>query len=134
MYSELALILADKNPNFATSVAGTSIDSPFIREYLDTQGYFADLEYISVSNSPLSESLAVGNREDNIRGVDINGKRYAIHLITCNHSEPRCSFRINGVPTGSLEAADKATGVSKSRFSFQPLFLTTGQSHTSQTD
>lgn len=89
----------------ANVVNNVSIQTPYIKQYLATYNDFSDVMYEKVlPNSVTHEVLTVGNHEDNIKGFEINGKRYAVHLLLCDYNLQRCFFRINGVPTGALHA------------------------------
>lgn len=102
---DLAAVLSEKNPKLATVINGQSIDDGYIRAYLGAYNYFSDIPYEVVLEGAAGEAvLAVGNQEDNIKGFEIEGKRYAIHLMACDYNLQRCSFRVNGVSTGGKHA------------------------------
>ena len=76
-------------------------DKNFRDDYLSKRNNFSDLHFKKVI---LKENarLIVGNREDNIKGFEVNNKSFAIDLIGCNSYSKYCAFRINGVPTKQM--------------------------------
>ncbi|MBI2546699.1 hypothetical protein HYV81_05985 [Candidatus Woesearchaeota archaeon] len=87
---------------------GQSIDTEYIREYLKTYKGFSELQYRNVGKGEIvRQTLAVGNNEENIKGFEINGKRYVVHLIACDVNYGQCMFRINGLPTGGIKVHNR---------------------------
>ncbi len=76
-------------------------DKNFRDDYLSKRNNFSDLHFKKVI---LKENarLIVGNREDNIKGFEVNNKSFAIDLLGCNSYSKYCAFRINGVPTKQM--------------------------------
>ena len=78
-----------------------SFDKEYSKQYLAVYKNFSDIEYKAIDADDLT-IMKVGARKDNIKGFDIEGDRFAVHLIHCDRRSQSCAFRINGVPTGKL--------------------------------
>jgi len=85
-----------------------SFDRTYAEKYLNTYNSFSNIEYkLIVNEESVSTVMKIGSRkEDNIKGFDINGDKFAMHLIYCNRDTKSCALRINGVPTGKLYQKD----------------------------
>lgn len=109
--------MENETPQLAQKINSISIDTQYIREYLDLYKNFSDVPYKKLkANSTDNAILAVGAKEDNIRGIELSNKRYAVHLILCNHNTRECAFRINGVATGPLATAEDDQAKAPSKF------------------
>ena len=62
--------------------------------------------------------MLIGAKEDNIKGFEINGERFAVHLLYCDSYNRNCVFRVNGVPTGKISV--KGTPGRKDSFALSP--------------
>lgn len=99
-------VASPKNPLLADTVNNISTNTPYIKQYLELYNDFSDIKYEQVlPNSETRAIMTIGNQEDNIKGFEVNGKRYAVHLLLCDYNLQRCFFRINGVPTKALHAS-----------------------------
>jgi len=89
-------------------VNGQRIDTPETQNYLKANNYFADINYdVLPLNGRKDYVLTTGNRQDNIRGIEIQGQKYAIDLVLCHWGTQTCAFKINGVNTPALHAYEK---------------------------
>jgi len=70
-------------------------------QYLNGHNDFLNLSFKNVSSKE-DAVLNVGARNDEIRGYDINNKKYATHLLYCDSYQRYCIFKINGVPSQRL--------------------------------
>jgi len=103
--------ILSKNPKLATIVNNQSIDTEYIRDYLKVYNSFSDILYQNIiAGNSAKVTLTVGNKENNIRGFEINGKRYVVHLIACDINYGQCMFRINGIPTGGIKVHNQEAG------------------------
>src|SRR3989344_6345041 len=50
--------------------------------------------------------MLIGNEMDNIKGYELSGKNYIVHLLNCEKSSNSCIFRINGVNTRRLYSSE----------------------------
>lgn len=109
--------IGNQTPRLASKVNNTSIDTPYITDYLKLYKNFSDIQYERLSkNSTVKTRLTAGAKEDNLRGFEMGYDRYAIHLILCNHNTKTCAFRVNGVTTGALSANSDKNAVVPSKF------------------
>jgi hypothetical protein len=109
--------IVNETTQLATVINGRSIDTPYIQNYLRTYKNFSNIKYEKIPfNSTTKLRLTVGAKEDNIKGFEIGSKRYAIHLIFCDHITKTCAFRINGVATGALAAINNLKANITSKF------------------
>lgn len=107
----------NQTPQLARKVSNISIDTPYVLDYLKLYKNFSSIQYERMpKNSTVKTKLAVGAKEDNIRGFEMGYDRYAIHLILCNHNTKTCAFRINGVATGALSAISDKSAEASSKF------------------
>jgi len=86
---------------------GKTLDD-FGRGYLVRNNYFADLEYAEVKDEPLPLTLTIGNRNEPLKGVRVDGQPVAIEVMACDWQERACGFRINGVATGAMKPGQGA--------------------------
>src|SRR3989344_4036168 len=56
----------------------------FGRGYLVRNNYFADLEYAEVKDEPLPLTLTIGNRNEPLKGVRVDGQPVAIEVMACD--------------------------------------------------
>ena len=80
------------------------LDLNYTQYYFSIMHDFAGLEYVPIQN--VQVQLKSRNVVDDLRGYEIGGKRYAIHLLACFPSDFSCAFRINGIPTRKLREGD----------------------------
>jgi hypothetical protein len=105
-------------PRLAAMVGGKTTDTPYIRDYLEVYRNFSEINYDKLAfNSTLQVKMTIGAKEDNIKGFEAGEKLYAAHLIICNHNERTCSFRLNGIATGPISAANDINAKSPSKIS-----------------
>ncbi|MBI3051501.1 hypothetical protein HYY74_03510 [Candidatus Woesearchaeota archaeon] len=90
-------------PNNIAPIAGFDMANPDVQNYLKANNYFADIPYERLLPGETKQYiLKSGNVQDNIRGVEVAGQKYAIDLVLCNWNEQACFFRVNGKATGGL--------------------------------
>ena len=93
-------------PLLADTVNGQSIDTPDAQSFLDR---YSEV-YEKVNFEPVVDSSAyqmlIGNEMDNIKGYELSGKNYIVHLLNCEKSSNSCIFRINGVNTRRLYSSE----------------------------
>ena len=77
--------------------------------YLERNNNFADLEYVAVLEDKHPVRMMIGNRQDDLKGLLVNDKRFAVQLMACDWQDRVCAFRINGVATGAMKTSDAAT-------------------------
>ena len=94
-----------------------AFDQVYAAEYLDVYGNFSDINYKKVVDTT-SERMLAGAKEDNIKGFEINGERFAVHLLYCDSYNENCVLRVNGVPTGKISV--KGTPGRKDSFALAP--------------
>ncbi|NQV09131.1 hypothetical protein HQ529_04730 [Candidatus Woesearchaeota archaeon] len=88
-------------------------DRNFEKKYLEVYNNFSDIEFSRISETAPVD-MKVGAVNKNIKGLNINNKTYAIHLIACDQHYNSCNFRINGVPTRKIYSSELSkSGVQK---------------------
>ena len=60
--------------------------------------------------------LKTGAKNENLKGYEIGGRKFAIHALSCSHRDKSCIFRINGVPTKSLKAGIETSNSEENSF------------------
>ena len=76
-------------------------DKEYAEKYLSLFQNFSNIEYKGVVKDTAT-IMTVGAKQDNIKGFDVKGDKFSVHLIYCDRNSKSCAFRINGVPTGKL--------------------------------
>ena len=76
-------------------------DKQYKENYLKERNNFSDLPFKNVTLKENARFL-VGNRNDNIKGFEVNNNKFAIDLLGCNSYSKYCTFRVNGMPTKHL--------------------------------
>ncbi len=84
----------------AGTVNGVSINSPYIKEYIQAFKNFSEINHEKVTDKPFV--MTVGAKNKLVKGFEINNELYFIHLIYCDRYTDSCAFRVNGVPTNAL--------------------------------
>jgi len=88
----LAKLLNEDNLDF---------DRNYKAKYLLDRNNFSDMDFEIKSVGSIL-NLKTGARQDNLKGVKLNDKDFAIDLVSCDSYERYCTFRINGVPTKKM--------------------------------
>lgn len=83
-------------------------DRGYAQEYLQLRNNFADLKFKRLFDAPEGITFTVGNKINNLRGIQTDKGKFAIDLVHCDEFESFCIFRVNGVPTGKLFATENA--------------------------
>ena len=91
--------LLNSSAVLADTVNGQSIDTPEIQSFLDRYSeVYKNVNFERVANSSTYKML-IGNEMDNVKGYELSGKNYIVHLLYCGKSSDSCIFRVNGVNT-----------------------------------
>ncbi len=91
--------------DLAAIVGGKNIFSDsYTVKYLDHHRNLSDVEFKEVSDEGSSASLKKGNAEGKIEGFVLDGKKYAVHLVGCDHEGDTCNIRVNGMLVKDIPA------------------------------
>jgi len=91
--------------NLATIEAPHEYNVAFAENYLNLMGNYSDLSYEFLGDTERYDFiLKEGNVLDNIKGISLSNKKFAIDLLACAQNTNSCGFRINGVPTKRIYA------------------------------
>ena len=97
-------------------------DKEYKKKYLDLNKNFSNLNFKKIAEKE-DIVMTVGARINNIKGLEINNKNFAIDLITCNSYERYCAFRINGVPTKKLFSFEEFGTAKKTSFDLDANYI-----------
>ncbi len=72
-------------------------DRAYAQEYLELRHNFSDKPYKNITADREDFTLSMRNRLDDVRGLNINNSKFAVHVVYCDQFEKFCKFRVNGV-------------------------------------
>lgn len=109
-----SLVISDNTSHLAQIINGKSIQDDYIvNTYLKNYNYFKNVNFVKLTDSTQT-LMTIGNQMDNIRGYELNGLNYSIHLVYCEKASNSCIFRINGINTHRLYSSNVLENVPKS--------------------
>ncbi len=98
-------------------------DKEYVKQYLNWHGNFSQLNFKKISSDNENIIFSMGNKINDLKGIQINQSNFAIHLVYCDEFEKFCKFRINGVPTTKIYPPEM-TGIGKNNsFEFEENYI-----------
>ncbi|MBW2974689.1 hypothetical protein KY366_03130 [Candidatus Woesearchaeota archaeon] len=96
-----------EKPVLAEAINGKSINSPKVQQYIKWHNDFSSLEFekieqIKKTEKKISRPMLVGNSNHELKGFEIENKKYAFDLIACDRETDSCEFKVNGIRTGKI--------------------------------